>query len=167
MLGSVAKIPADTTVTIGPDNYKQIQLPNDLVELDTIIVDDIYLDKTQERYADTRTGTPVMYYKRGNYVGFYPIPIETATATIQYFKYPDALVIDTDVPNANIPEDYHQAIVDYAKAMQIKDDDPDTEDLTIADNFLTSFYNAKNELKRQANTSDNTPTVIKNVYEGW
>lgn len=164
ILGAVAKIPSEATVTLYPD-FTLYDLPKDLVELDGVYIDGKALDKINEKHIDSATGTPKYYYKRGNYIGFYPKADSEITAIIHYFQYPDPLVNNTDTPK--IPEEFHQAIVDYAKAMKIKDDDPDPEDLTIAENFLSDFYRAREELKRYANTNDNAPMVIQDVYGVW
>lgn len=59
------------------------------------------------------TGTPVYFHKYANKLRLFPIPDENGINNIKiyYRKRPLALAVDADVPE--LPEEYHNAIVDY------------------------------------------------------
>lgn len=160
-LSEVAKIFGTKTETT---SQATIQLPPDLIELDGVFVSSRKMSKLDREDTVEVAGIPCYYYKQGKTIGLYPQPGGEYQVIFEYYKYPAKLVNDEDTPV--IPEAFHGAIVDYARAKQIKNDDPDTEDLEIASVYLGHFEKAKHELKIQSATDDNAPRTIKDVYWG-
>lgn len=74
--------------------------------------------------ADTSThpsNIPQFAYKYGETINIYPAPASAYTATLRYYKRPDELTDDADVPE--IPEEFKELLVVGAayRVFQVKD----------------------------------------------
>ena len=59
---------------------------------------------------------PTRYYIRGGNIGFWPLPADTYTVLIDYYKTPTELSADADEPD--IPVAYREALFQYALALE-------------------------------------------------
>lgn len=72
--------------------------------------------------AVAQSGRPYAYAVDGPGIVLWPTPDSTYSLNLRYFKLPDLLVNDTDVPA--LPDDYHQILTYYAlsRAYEAEDD---------------------------------------------
>ena len=120
ILARIARIPAESDPLTISNAYSLYDLPTNLADFDKIklTTEDDFMEPTSETEIDTdETGQPTHYFLRGNKIGFYPIPDTTYTVKMHYFKYPSELTQDADSPDARIPAEFHNGIVEYAIAM--------------------------------------------------
>lgn len=103
-----------------------------------------------------------LYYKRGNTVGFIPVPPETgATAKIWYVKRPNQLTDTTDI--VDIPYRFLYPVTDYvhARALQAVNEDYQTADVIEA-NFRRQIEEIQEAAASEFNENDGTDNVQDN-----
>lgn len=146
-LGSIAKIPASVNAAISPATPIYV-LPETLVSVDQIIYDNKSLAEIEVTDIDTSitADSPIYFYKRGNGIGLYPKPTAELTVTINFFKLPTPMVLDTEYPDIKIPYKYHGAIVNFAIARGKESDDDTTSARYYMEQFLRDMVNLEHDV---------------------
>lgn len=87
----------------------------------------------------TNTGTPLGFYINGNQVYLYPVPDSAKELKIVYYKKPAELSADDDVPE--IPEEFHEALANYAAYQIMRSDRGALSETINAADFHEHEYN--------------------------
>jgi hypothetical protein len=108
------------------------------------------------------SGRPMYYYERGNYIGFErPVSaayVSTDAIKVDYFKFPDDMSNDSDVPFDGLDylDLYHDVIILGVAAMCKQDENKDNTaimaEYTSKINLMITSLNSKSDQKTQVIT---------------
>lgn len=117
----VEAAPYTFTTTANTSNYS---LPSDLYQIKLIKINDNKIYPASVDVLNSSViGFPIYYVVFNNQLYFYPIPDDTYTVRLYYYKKANQLVNTTDVPV--LPERYHYLLKLYAISQaKRKADDP-------------------------------------------
>lgn len=117
----VEAAPYTFTTTANTSNYS---LPSDLYQIKLIKINDNKIYPASIDVLNSSViGFPIYYVVFNNQLYFYPIPDDTYTVRLYYYKKANQLVNTTDVPV--LPERYHYLLKLYAISQaKRKADDP-------------------------------------------
>lgn len=116
--------------------------------------DQLYPDPTA-----ATNGRPLLWYRFGLTINFYPAPDQTYTMNLRYLKVPTTMTLDTDVPD--IPLEFQEVVTlgAYAKALERNDQ------FDQAEAIMKQYRDGLDAMTRRLQTAQlGQPTVVTNPY---
>jgi hypothetical protein len=114
---------------------------------------------TMERFDRTRRGRPEFYTFQQEFINLTPLPDATYTIGVRFWRTPNLLANNADVPEA--PEDLREAIVSWAVSKCYRRE----QDFSAAQAFMADFEKAVAQgAFRQHDDAGDTPDQVAGMW---